>query len=296
MRLFKQLDRLLEVSSFEARSRVKIICVEESGIQFDSPLKFGGGIFELSLDGECLADGNMCFGEIRIELQRVSACALRLFQITRIATPSIKIDISVGQPRPGRSKIRVDRNRSQEHLPGKLHVLTSPTLKQLTSAQIKFVCFHIRCGWLEETAFLPLRKRKSQRVEHTAGDLILNGEDVFDLAIEPLRPKVIAVSRVDQLDEDAQSVSGFADAALEKRLNAETFPNLSRVHARSAKREARCAGRNAEPGDLVQRIENFLCDAITEVFLIVLRAEIGEWQDGDRANPCFSFFGGLSGV
>src|SRR5439155_17906963 len=194
MRLFKQLDRLLEVSSFEARSRVKIICVEESGIQFDSPLKFGGGIFELSLNGECLADGNMCFGQIRIELQRMGACALPLFQIARIATPSVKIDISVGQPCPGRSKIRVDRNRPQKHLPRKLHVLTSPTVKELTSAQIKFVCFNVRCGRLEETTFLVLRKRKSQLVENSAGDLILNGEDVFDLAIEPLRPQLIAVA------------------------------------------------------------------------------------------------------
>src|SRR5437870_5870921 len=107
---------------------------------------------------------------------------------------------------------------------------------------------------------------------------------------------MIAVSRVDQLDDDAQSVSGFADAALEKRLNAETFPNLSRVHARSAKREARCPSRNAEPGDLGQCIENFLCDTITEVFLIMLRAEVGERLDGDRANPCVSFFYGSSGV
>ena len=59
-------------------------------------MKFGRGIFELSLDGECLADGNMAFGEIGIEFQRVSACALPLFQIARIATPSIKIDISIG--------------------------------------------------------------------------------------------------------------------------------------------------------------------------------------------------------
>src|SRR5438445_4825542 len=228
MRLFKQLDRLLEVSSFEARSRVKIICVEESGIQFDSPLKFGGGIFELSLNGECLADGNMCFGQIRIELQRVSACALPLFQIARIATPSIKIDISIGQPSPSQGKIRVDRNRSQKHLPRKLHVLTSPTVKQLTSAQIKFVCFNVRCGWLEETTFLPLGKRKSQRIENPAGNLVLNGEDIFDLTIEPLRPKMIPVSRVDQLDDDAQSVSGFADAAPEKPLYAATFPNLAR--------------------------------------------------------------------
>src|SRR6516165_8453424 len=139
----------------------------------------------------------MSFGQIRIELQCVSACALPLFQVARISTPSIKINISVGQPCPGRSKTWVDRNRSCEHLSRKLHVLTSPTLKQLTSAQIKFVCFHVRCGWLEETTFLPGGKRKPQRVDHAAGDLVLNGEDVFDLAIEPFGPKMIAVSRVD---------------------------------------------------------------------------------------------------
>ena len=51
-----------------------------------------------------------------------------------------------------------------------------------------------------------------------------------------------------------------------------------------------------KPADLGQRIEDFLCDTIAEVFLIVLRAEISERQDGDRANPRFSFLSGLSGL
>jgi hypothetical protein len=64
-------------------------------------------------------------------------------------------------------------------------------VKQLTSAQIKFVCLNVRCGRLEETTFLPLGKRESQRGENSASDLILNGEDVFDLAIEPFGPKMM---------------------------------------------------------------------------------------------------------
>src|SRR6266550_826905 len=52
--------------------------------------------------------------------------------------------------------------------------------------------------------------------------------------------------------------------------------------------------RNAEPGDLGQRIENFLCDTITEIFLIAFGAEISERQDGDQTNPRFSVFCRLS--
>src|SRR5215469_13593189 len=131
-------------------------------MQFDGFLEFSRGIFEASLDCECLADGNVGFGQIRIEFQRVSAGALRLLQIARIAPPSIKIDISLGQPRPGQSKLRIYRNCSREHLPRKLHVLTSPRLEKLSSAQIKFIRLNIGRGWLEQTTFLRLRERKSQ--------------------------------------------------------------------------------------------------------------------------------------
>ena len=39
-----------------------------------------------------------------------------------------------------------------------------------------------------------------------------------------------------------------------------------------------------KPSDFGQRIEDFLRDTITEVLLIVLRDEISERQNGDRAN------------
>src|ERR1041384_828582 len=128
--------------------------------------------------------------------------ALRLLQVARIAPPSIKINISLGQARPGRSKLRIYLNRSREHLPRKLDVLTSPRLEKLTPTQIKFVSLNIRRGWLEQTAFLPLCDGKSQGIENAACYLILNGKDVLNLAIEPLGPKMIAVLCFDQLDHD----------------------------------------------------------------------------------------------
>ena len=78
MRFFKKLNRLLEISRFEARPRIKIICVERSWIELNTPFKFGCGIFELPLDRECLADGNMGFSEVRIgagagDLARIAA-------------------------------------------------------------------------------------------------------------------------------------------------------------------------------------------------------------------------------
>jgi hypothetical protein len=96
------------------------------------------------------------------------------------------------------------------------------------------------------------------------------------------------------LDHDPQTLAGFADAALEKRLNAESFPNHARVYVGPAKREARRPGWNVKPGDFSQGIEDFFRDAITEIFLIVFGTKVGEWQNGDRVNLRLCFFGALS--
>src|SRR5205085_9727150 len=40
-------------------------------------------------------------------------------------------------------------------------------------------------------------------------------------------------------------------------------------------------------------IEYFLCNTITEVFLVAFRAQIGEWQDRDRADFSFSLLAAL---
>ena len=68
-------------------------------------------------------------------------------------------------------------------------------------------------------ALVALGDRKSKGANDTAGDFVLDREDILDLAIEPFRPKMITVPCIDQLDSNAEAVSGFADAAFEERLD-----------------------------------------------------------------------------
>src|SRR6266567_7503902 len=105
---------------------------------------------------------------------------------------------------------------------------------------------------------------------------------------------MIAVLRIDQLDANAQPVPRLADASLEKCVDAKTPPDFARVHARSAKREAGCPSRDMETADLGQRVQDFLCYSVAEIFLIAFRAEISKGQNSDRTNPRFSFFCRLS--
>src|SRR5713101_3909709 len=60
--------------------------------------------------------------------------------------PAKKIHVSVSQPCPGGGKLRINLNRSREHLPGKLDVLTRPSVKKLPAPKIKFVRFDLRRG------------------------------------------------------------------------------------------------------------------------------------------------------
>jgi hypothetical protein len=96
------------------------------------------------------------------------------------------------------------------------------------------------------------------------------------------------------LNADAQSVPSLADGSLEKSVDAKTSPDLARIHARSAKRKAGASSRDMETADLGQRVEDFLCYSVAEIFLIAFRAEISERQNGDRTNPRFSFLWLLS--
>ena len=86
------------------------------------------------------------------------------------------------------------------------------------------------------------------------------------------------------MDADPDTLSNLANATVEKSLYCETLPDLARVQARPAKGEAGCAGWDAEAADLAEGVEYFLCNTITEVFLVAFRAQIGEWQDRDRAD------------
>src|SRR5207244_1507144 len=115
--------------------------------------------------------------------------------------------------------------------------------------KIKLVCLHVLRRHFKETALLSLGERETHRVNHTAGNFILDREDVFDLSVEPLRPQVVTIPRVDELDANADPVASLPDAALKKRLHTKSSSNLARIDACPTKCEAGCSGRYVECDD-----------------------------------------------
>ena len=68
--------------------------------------------------------------------------------------------------------------------------------------------------------------------DNALGDLVLDGEDVGEVAVVALCPDVVAGRRVDKLRGDAQALAGLAHAAFEHVAHAE----LARRPARTSTR------------------------------------------------------------
>ena len=121
-----------------------------------------------------------------------------------------------------------------------------------------------------------------QRGHHRPGDLVLDGEDVGQVAVEALRPELVAIRGVDQLRRDAQSGAGLADAAFQDVGHVELLAHGSQILALALEIEGRRTRSDAQAGDLGQRVDDLLRHAVGEVLLIVLGAHVHEGQDGDR--------------
>ena len=73
-------------------------------------------------------------------------------------------------------------------------------------------CIGLRVCCLGMRWFEPSNETLSA-VDHGASDLVLNLEDIFELAVVGLRPDVVAVVDTDQLRGDSQRVAGLSDTA-----------------------------------------------------------------------------------
>jgi hypothetical protein len=112
--------------------------------------------------------------------------------------------------------------------------------------------------------------------------VVLNGEDVGQLPIEPLRPEVPAGGRVDELRGDPDPAAGLADAALEDMTHAEALADLADIDVLALEGEGRVAGDDEKLRQLRQRGDDVLGNAVSEIFLLGIAAHVGERQHGDR--------------
>ena len=95
---------------------------------------------------------------------------------------------------------------------------------------------------MKQVMRLPGRRRLQQRAlrlglvhmghqdrNDRPGNLVLNSEDVLQLAVVTLRPTVSAGNSIDELGADADAITGAADAAFEDVAHAELAADLPYV-------------------------------------------------------------------
>ena len=115
-----------------------------------------------------------------------------------------------------------------------------------------------------------------------AGDFVLHGEDVAELAVVAFGPVMATGDRVDELRANAQPLAAAAHAALQHVAHAKLARDLAHVDGAVLVDEGGVAGDDEQPSDVGKTGDQVLGEAIGEVVLIGIAAHIGEGQHRDR--------------
>ena len=121
-----------------------------------------------------------------------------------------------------------------------------------------------------------------QRGHDRRGQLVLDGENVVELAVVSLGPDVRVGRSVDQLGGHPELAARFADAALHQILRAQLLGDFAQVHRLPLVDEGGVARDDEQLVPARQFRDDVLGQAIDEKFLFGIAAHIGEGQDGDR--------------
>src|SRR5260370_39769868 len=117
--------------------------------------------------------------------------------------------------------------------------------------------------------------------DNRAHHLILDRENVDEFTVVPLRPAVGARHGIDELRGDADTVAAAPDAPLQQVASVKLQADLPEIDRLALVLEGRIAADDHELGESRQLGCNVLGDAVAEIVLLRVAAEIGEWEDRD---------------
>ena len=100
--------------------------------------------------------------------------------------------------------------------------------------------------------------------------------------VEAICPKIGPGASIDELRRDANAVRRLAHTSFHDVAHAQLTPNLLHVDRAPLVGEARIARDDEQPAHARQRRDDVLDDAVGEVFLLRITAQVLERQNGDR--------------
>src|SRR5664279_6089768 len=105
-------------------------------------------------------------------------------------------------------------------------------------------------------------KLNAERAGDGRGNFVLQGKDVSHDAVVALGEQMGAVVRRDELGTDAYAVAGAAHAALKDGADTERRSYRANVLFLAAKGECRGTGDHLESGDLCEKVDDLLGQAV----------------------------------
>ena len=122
----------------------------------------------------------------------------------------------------------------------------------------------------------------AQAIGQSRHDLILELEQVGDVFLEAVGPKMRAGARIDELGVDAHPVLVALHRAFQHIAHAELPADLPGVDVLALEAEGGIAGDHEAIVDARQIGRQILRDAVREIILARVVREIGEGEDDDR--------------
>ena len=186
------------------------------------------------------------------------------------------------QRRGGLRVLRVDRQRAPE-IGLRLDVVRLVLAVMVEhAALVKLVGILAVLRPLGDALALEFEEFGLDRAGDRPDDLVLQFEQVGQVAVVPLGHDVVVGVGADQLRGDPHPMPRFAYAALEHVAGAQLLADLLDVDSLALVGEGRVAGDHREGAPAGEQRDDVLGDAVGEEFLLGIVAEIGERQYRDR--------------
>ena len=183
--------------------------------------------------------------------------------------------MGVGQPGPGPAIIWIGFSSPAEHQGCIFEVPAVVTGKVMPAAQEEIIGPGRNLMLFAQVIVL---QRETQRIDDLVGNIFLNLEQVFSLAVVLASPEVKSIFSLDQLCRYTQMLAELPDASLEHGLNLELFGNLENIGMFSRKAKRGHPGGHSQTRNLAKGIEYFFCNTFTEIGLIAMLTHVIKWK------------------
>src|SRR5262249_23245429 len=179
----------------------------------------------------------------------------------------------------GCGRIRwIELQRSLQQGNGLAHALFSVFVKLRERAKVHIVSIEALGRLAGCSLDFGLAELRLDRADNATGDPILQLENVVERAVEAVGPDGRGGGRIGQLTGDAHAVAGSAYATFEHVAYAEFPRYLLHIDRLALVGEARIARDHKQPVQPRDRSDDLLGDAIDEIFLVRVAAQVLERQ------------------